>query len=207
MGEKKKDTKTRFIVIVICIAVVGIGFYYNTKRNKAYVAAENEGGETVAATQTVKNADKLYNDTIGLDLVNHYPETPEEVLGVYLNTSQLLFRAYNTTEEMVEALLKQQRTLFGPELLALNDYDTQLQGLISTIAVYKENKLFSVGTEQKPIIYYDPENNNLCLIRATQYLSDKNNSYRNYYLAKNTDNGRWEITTWETTDGNFVVIP
>lgn len=104
MDKPKKKVLTAFIVM-LCLAVAVVAFYY-------FMSRRNDG-EVKETTETGSEVEKL----IKKDLDTKYPATPSEVVKLYWRFNKCM---YNTgmSDDDFEQLLKQLRKLYDDEFLA-----------------------------------------------------------------------------------------
>ncbi len=171
------------LVAVIFVALI-VGYYWYLS-NRLDNNAENKGDLTAVQKVTTAN------------LEQDYPKTPREVLKAY-NEIQICFYNEEYSEEELQEMVAQARSLLDPQLLAQNPEDQYLAKLKADIASYRqEGKKISnitidssndvrkekVGKEDYAYIncvYYVREGSSYEMIPET------------YLLHKDTD-GKWKI--------------
>lgn len=132
----------------------------------------------------------------------YYPEFPRDVVDFY---SQIVVAYYEKplSEEEIEALGKQARKLFDPELLERNPEEEFYENLKNDIAEYNtlDRKIYNYNIErERDIDFFTFEGKNYARISTSYSVKEKTNLaivYQDYTLRKGED-GRWHILYWES---------
>lgn len=184
----KKYYKT--IIVIVVLAVLGIGYYYYlSNRDNSVDATEKEFAQQEIEALTTR------------DLSANYPESPKEVVKFYARIT----RAYYKTElsdEQIKQLGTQARKLFDKEL-----YDTQtdeefFEALKKDIEEYRKAERYIADFKIE-----DSENVNYSTFEGKKYASLKMlysiregsefiSSYTKFTLRQD-EAGRWRILFWE----------
>lgn len=188
MEVSKRERRNKTLIVVFgTIALVALYFFFTNRDNKKV--------EQVALSEQVQKV-------IGTDFEMDYPSTPREVI-IQLNEIFDCYYKNDLDDKTLEKVMAQERILFDQELLEVNSFDTQLEGLKEEILDYEKSKrtLVSSSVEKSSTVkYWTDEGKDYAGIIASYTSKDKEvtKSYERYILRKD-DQGKWRILGWELT--------
>ncbi len=207
MKENKKEKANKStgkmlgsIIFILVVVFMLIGGIFLKIRAVGDAVAETRFKEGKEAEATV-----LYDKIVDYDYVNDYPKTPEEVMDIYLKTVRMLYGDMIVSEELYSEILSKQRLLLDEEILSLTTEEKQMERLLISLDLLKQQGVFALSLEQKAPVYNE-DDKRYCVVRVTQFNSSSTNSYRNFYLSQNNAEGKWKIINWEATDQEFNSI-
>lgn len=188
MEVSKRERRNKTLIVVFgTIVLVALYFFFTNRDNKKV--------EQVALSEQVQKV-------IGTDFEMDYPSTPREVI-IQLNEIFDCYYKNDLDDKTLEKVMAQERILFDQELLEVNSFDTQLEGLKEEILDYEKSKrtLVSSSVEKSSTVkYWTAEGKDYAGIIASYTSKDKEvtKSYERYILRKD-DQGKWRILGWELT--------
>lgn len=188
MEVSKRERRNKTLIVVFgTIVLVALYFFFTNRDNKKV--------EQVALSEQVQKV-------IGTDFEMDYPSTPREVI-IQLNEIFDCYYKNDLDDKTLEKVMAQERILFDQELLEVNSFDTQLEGLKEEILDYEKSKrtLVSSSVEKSSTVkYWTDEGEDYAGIIASYTSKDKEvtKSYERYILRKD-DQGKWRILGWELT--------
>lgn len=185
---KKKNIRLSAVVILMVIA--GIAYYY-------YLSNRTP---SVDATQQAVDNQEL-GDLISRDIDNNYPQSPKEVVKLYMRIAKQYY-AGNITEEQVDGLGKQARKLFDDELKSKQTEDEFLNSLRQEVSDYKNEGRYISDYKiesSKDVRYQTLSNKQYASVDTLFYIRQKDNLIYSYtkFTLRQDNNGRWKILYWE----------
>jgi hypothetical protein len=187
---------TGILVIAAGVLIIVLIYMYGsfvTKNKPRYFNPRKE-----AAAQA------LFDSITSRDLVNNYPETPDEVMELNLDIIHMLYGNMIADESIYTELIEIQRCLFGTELLEQNSLETQVSTVTDAVKMLSEQRISHSTFEQLPTIY-NALDSDLCYIRVEQTFNNNEKYFWEYQLALLENENRWKIIRWESTDENYNV--
>lgn len=185
----RKSTITTVLMMAIIALIVVILFQKLTNQDKS------NSSETVK-TEVQKLIDK--------DLVNNYPETPREVLKIYLRIMTCL---YNEKMERVqfERLTDQMRLLYDEELLINNPREEHLTDLSVEVEKNKEKnrRVTECEIEQGSAVrYYTKDGKDYASLSCAIVMKDKHGYYttKEKFIFRKDAHNNYKILGWQITD-------
>ncbi len=192
----KKKVIVGVVAAVAVVLVLG-GFFFLNRR----AAASGEERMELSEVQKV----------LTRDLSSEYPKTPREVVKFY---NRIITCFYNEeyTDEDLESLGDQARSLLDEELLANNPRDQYLSDLRAEIEDYHDNKRTIANSTvcSSNEVEYEEVDGRECAYVSVAYFVEEGNSYldtyETYVLRKDGD-GNWKILVFYQTDGDDTEAP
>ena len=181
------------ISIVICVGLV-CGYYY-------YLAHKNAKSAEDAQDKTTE-VEKI----IERDFDKKYPKTPREVVKWY-NRIITAFYGEEYTDEELEKMADQARSLMDDELLSYNPRDTYLKSLKADIEDYKTRDKIIVqsSVSDSNDITYATVDGDYCAYVDAYYFSREASDYSRTYeefVLRRDDEGHWKILSFRLTEGD-----
>lgn len=175
---KKNGIKSLLIVVFCACLCIGY-FYYLTQKTQK---------ETV-----LKEAQQI----ISKDLENSYPKTAREVVKFY-NRILKCYYSQEYTQEQLEQMTEQARTLMDEELRQNNPEDLYLQAVKQDISNYDEEgkTIYNISLEDSNEIEYKTVKGQECAyVDVDYYVKTKGKSQRSSqtYILRRDDNNAWHI--------------
>lgn len=197
-GMKKNTKGTKVINTLIALSVIVIiflAFIYI----RLYSASNLNPG---FHPDRIAEATQLYDNIISFNFITDYPETPEEVMALYLKTVRLLYGDMLRSDDYIFNVIEVQRRLLGEDILRRNRIEDQFHTFKEHLAELSEMGVITISLEQRAPIFPTPERN-VCTIRVTQFNMGARNTHIVYTLSSDNPARRWKIIYWEVTDANF----
>ena len=181
------------ISIVICVGLV-CGYYY-------YLSHKNEKSAEDAQDKTTE-VEKI----IERDFDKNYPKTPREVVKWY-NRIITAFYGEEYTDEELEKMADQARSLMDDELLSYNPRDTYLKSLKADIEDYKtRDKIIvqSLVSDSNDITYATVDGDYCAYVDAYYFSREASDYSRTYeeFVLRRDDEGHWKILSFRLTEGD-----
>ena len=181
------------ISIVICVGLV-CGYYY-------YLSQKNAKSSEDAQDKTTE-VEKI----IERDFDKKYPKTPREVVKWY-NRIITAFYGEEYTDEELEKMADQARSLMDDELLSYNPRDTYLKSLKADIEDYKtRNKIIvqSSVSDSNDITYATVDGDYCAYVDAYYFSREASDYSRTYeeFVLRMDDEGHWKILSFRLTEGD-----
>ena len=196
MKKSKKSSRVIDILIALSvIVIVVLAFTYFRLYSESFLTHGFNPDRVTEASQ-------LYNEIISFNFITDYPETPEEVMALYLKTVRLLYGDMLRNEEYIRNVVEVQRRFLCDDILRRNRLDDQLRVLQMKLEDLAEMGVVTIALEQRTPVFPTPERN-VCTIRVTQFNAGARNTHLIYTLSSDNPAGRWRIIYWEVTDANF----
>ncbi len=181
------------ISIVICVGLV-CGYYYYLSHKNAKSAEDSQDKTTEVEKIIERDFDK------------NYPKTPREVVKWY-NRIITAFYGEEYTDEELEEMADQARSLMDDELLSYNPRDTYLKNLKADIEDYKtrEKIIVQSSVSDSNDITYATVDGDYCAYVDAYYFSREASDYSRTYeefVLRRDDEGHWKILSFRLTEGD-----
>lgn len=181
------------ISIVICVGLV-CGYYYYLSHKNAK-SAEDAQDKTTEVEKIIER-----------DFDKQYPKTPREVVKWY-NRIITAFYGEEYTDEELEKMADQARSLMDDELLSYNPRDTYLKSLKADIEDYKTRDKIIVqsSVSDSNDITYATVDGDYCAYVDAYYFSREASDYSRTYeefVLRRDDEGHWKILSFRLTEGD-----
>lgn len=184
---KKGNTKG-FVIIILILVVVGLGFY-------TYLINQAKRHQKTTSKTEVEQL-------LEYDFEENYPKTVKETVKLHC---KYLKNAYGLKfeEEQFPIANSNMRKLYDEELLAYNSEEQQFEELKKEISLYKDKKQKFIGysLEESSQIQYNTEDGkdyakievtlNITVGGAPVYVEQE-------YLLRKDESGKWKILGWQT---------
>ena len=196
MNKSKKGSRVINILIALSvIVIIVLAFTYFRLYSENFLTHGFNPDRVTEASQ-------LYNEIISFNFITDYPETPEEVMELYLKTVRLLYGDMLRNEDYIFNVIEVQRRFLSDEILRRNRIDDQFRIFQMKLEELAEMDVVTISLEQRAPVFPTPERD-ICTIRVTQFNSGARNTHLVYTLSSDNPAGRWRIIYWEVTDANF----
>ncbi len=178
----KLNPKMILVAVIFVALIVGYYWYLSTRLDNN---AESKSDLTAVQKITTN------------DLEKDYPKTPREVLKAY-NEIQTCFYNEEYSEEELEEMVDQARSLLDDALLAQNPMDSYLANLKADIATYRQEgkKITNITIDSSNDVRRETVGNeDFAYINCVYYVRE-GSSYEvipETYLLHKDANGRWKI--------------
>jgi len=153
----------------------------------------------------INEATRLYNALLNFDHIADYPETPEEVMELYLKTVHLLYGDMLRSEYYILNIIERQRMFLSEDILSRNRIMDQFNAFMTNLEEIIEMGAVTISFDQRAPIFPNIERN-VAQIRVTMFNAGVRNTHLVYTLSSENPSGRWRIIHWEVTDANFNPI-
>lgn len=180
-----KKQKYIFIPIVLVVVIV-IVMNLNSRENGTGNFFNPERPE----------AEELYNELININLEENYPQTPEEVIDIYLKTMKLIYGDMIFSRDLLREVLLIQRNLFSYELLSLNSEDVQFNALVSSVDTLLQNEIVLV---ENSVVQIENEMNRV-VAELQEIYTNSDVLTRNVFLEQD-ELDKWRIIFWAIEGG------
>ncbi|MCL2873910.1 MAG: hypothetical protein FWE29_03150 [Defluviitaleaceae bacterium] len=197
--KPKKGKKAVSILVSLSIIILIVMAFVYFRLHSAETADLGFNPERAA------EAYQLYQQIINFDHITDYPETPEEVMELYLKTVRLLYGDMLRNEYFMVNVIERQRTFLSEDILSRNRIGDQVYNFFEKLEELQEMNVVTFYTEQRPPIFPNIERN-VCQIRVIKYNTGVRNTHLVYTLSADNPSRRWRIIYWEVTDSNFNPI-
>ena len=183
---------TAIIIVVLGIAAIGSIFI------SIYV--QNRDRPQLFYIQRRSMGQRLLDEVRTYDLVNHYPETVEEVMHLYSILRRMIYGRMVSDDELLYELVGLQRHLLCDFLTQNNTHrDQWLQVLEDTSVLYESNVF--IHSIDKGLIFISAEED-MCIVPLTFTMINHEAMYWNYFLK--LEHGRWKIHDFKRMDSTFM---
>ena len=118
----------RWIIAIIVLAVMGVGYYY-------YLANKPADKD---ATESVADSNSELSYLVSRNIEDNYPESVRDVVKLYARITKAYYES-DVSEENIEKLGRQARILFDDELKNTQTEDEFLSALKEDISIYRNN--------------------------------------------------------------------
>ena len=178
-------------IAILCVALIVGGYVFWMKQNE-------KPSEDVQLTAVQKLITK--------DLEKNYPATPREVVKVY---NEIITCFYNEeyTEDELEALGDQARSLMDTELLENNPRDEYFKKLRAEIADYKLDERTIISSNlcsSNEVQLVTVDERECAYVKTSYFIKDKTGHSRTYqmYVVRKDDDGNWKILVFYQVEGD-----
>lgn len=183
--------KTIIVIAIACIALICGGFYF--------MLSSGNGNKE----KTLTEAETL----IAKDLVNHYPNTPREVIKLY-NRIMMCYYDEDTTKEQLEDLADQMLMLLDEELLLVNDREAYHAAVFAEVARYKEKNKVIVeadvcDTNEVNNFTDKDKDDKIAEVTVSYLVREGSNVYRDNqeHVLRMDANGKWKLVVSRQIEG------
>ncbi|MCL2349929.1 MAG: hypothetical protein FWC67_00470 [Defluviitaleaceae bacterium] len=198
MSNKAKQILGVTIVLLVGAGALAAIFTYSLR-----ISADIERPFVPERRQT---AQRLYRDTIGLDIERNYPTNPRDVVELYIRSVFFLYGDFIAYESMFMEVINFQRMLVTEELMQGITPQQQFANLQQSL-YYIDQTGISLRppqvTSDALISYYDSRR---ALVNVVYPFLFYDQMYRIYYLVQDEHDNRWRIHSWQQTDETFRSI-
>lgn len=184
----KKHIRT--IVVFAILAVLGISYFF-------YLSNRPQERDYVSENPELANI-------LTLDVENNYPQTPKEVLKLYVQITKAYYKT-PLTDDQIKTLGMKARLLFDDELKEKQTDEQFLMALKSDIDLYNGLNRYIVDYEicNSSLIKFRTIRGEDYAIIPMKYIIRQGNetqsAYHSFKLHKDKD-GRWKLLYWEAID-------
>lgn len=183
------------IIAIACICVICGGFYL-------FSQGLNSGGEG-----DLTEVEKV----IVKDLKNNYPKTPREVVKFY-NRILNCYYSREITDNQLEDLVDQMRSLFDEDLLMINSRAEYLASVKSDVQLYKKQKKYIVETtvcDSNEVKYItdkkegETEGDKLAYVRTSYFIKTDGQFSKTYQdiVLREDEDGHWKLIAFYEVEG------
>ncbi len=188
----------RVVILVICTAVLIVGYYFYLSRR-----GENMKEETLEPESELSKV-------LAKDFSKEYPETPRSVIKWY-NRIIMLYYDDETDDKDVEKLCDQAMMLFDADLLQANPRDFYVTNVKADITEYKDRgreiKQSSVQSSGD-VEYKTIKDRDYAYVIAYYFTKEGSTYTRTYqkFALRKDEMGKWKILAFQLTDedGNTI---
>lgn len=185
--------------------------YFNPKKKataqKLYtelVGNSAESAQDSSEENSEENSDENLdeNSEAASEENKDYPQTPEEVVELYLKGTRLLYGDMINDEAVIPFILRAQREMYTDELIESTPLENQEIIVKEDIKELKEANAYITECTTQPVIFYE---NDLTkgYVRVTLEDNGGGKHYWKYYL-KRDDNGYWKIEGIKKSNESFT---
>jgi hypothetical protein len=199
--KTKKKIKKQQVIAFVIILVCGVAAIAGLLLHALRVTAETE---QPFVHERRHNAQRLYRETIGRDILENYPQTPRELMEAYGASVWLLYGEFIATEDMFMQVIEFQRTLFSHELRQSITADEQFNNLMASIAEMSYAGVLARRPEIEEIAF-DFIDQRSALVEVRHRFTWHDNLYRLYYVVMD-ENDLWRIASWALADSDFNLL-
>ena len=179
------------VVAILCIGLIVGGYIFWMKQN-----------DTPSGDVELTEVQKL----ITKDLDKNYPATPREVVKVY-NEIITCFYKEQYTEDELNALGDQARSLMDEELLKNNPRDEYFAKLKAEIADYKRDERVIISynlCSSNEVQFVTVDDRECAYVKTSYFIKDKTGHSRTYqmYVVRKDEDGNWKILVFYQVEGD-----
>lgn len=179
---------------IICAAIV-VGYYYYLS-NSAHKSAEDVAKVTE------------YQKVISRDMENSYPATPRAVVKFYNRIECCFYNEEHTNEEL-EELGAQARTVMDQELLDNNPEAMYYKALEADVADYREagRKLTTVTVEDSSdVVYKNIKGEEWAYVDVAYFIKDGKSYKKTYeqFMLRQDEDDKWKIIGFYKVKGDIA---
>ena len=190
----------RTAILIICVAVIIVGYYFYLSRRGGTMREE-----------TAEGVESELSKVLAKDFSKEYPETPRSVVKWY-NRIIMLYYDEETSDQDVERLCDQAMMLFDADLLQANPKEFYLANVRADITDYhsrgREIRQTSVQNSGD-VEYKTIKDRDYAYVIAYYFTKEGSNYTRTYqkFALRKDDAGKWKILAMELTDedGNAMM--
>ncbi len=184
----------RWIIAIIVLAVMGVGYYY-------YLANKPADKD---ATESVADSNSELSYLVSRNIEDNYPESVRDVVKLYARITKAYYES-DVSEENIEKLGRQARILFDDELKNTQTEDEFLSALKEDISIYRNNnaKISSFNIQTANNTRYTKFNNReYASIELVYYIREGTQlrTSGTKFTLRRDNSGKWKILYWELVD-------
>ncbi|MDR2166732.1 MAG: hypothetical protein LBE35_02635 [Clostridiales bacterium] len=190
--------KNKQILIGILVIIVGVGGIVALLAYAFRVTAETEWP---FVHERRHSAQRLYNETIGRNILENYPTTPRELMEAYAASVLFLYGDFIALDSVFMQAIEFQRHLFSDGLRASITAEEQFLNLSANLAELGYANIMV----RRPEIYeiaFDFVDQRSALVEVRHRFVGHDYMYRLYHVALD-DADLWRIMSWAVTDSDF----
>ena len=189
----------RTVILIICVAVLIVGYYFYLSRRDGSMKEETASEETELSKVLAK------------DFSKEYPQTPRSVVKWY-NRIITLYYDEETGDSDVEKLCDQAMMLFDADLLQANPREFYIANVRSDITEYHDRgrEIRQTSVQSSGDVEYKTIKDRDYAYVIAYYFTKEGSTYTRTYqkfALRKDDSGKWKILAFELTDedGNTIV--
>ncbi|MCL2575112.1 MAG: hypothetical protein FWE33_01640 [Defluviitaleaceae bacterium] len=194
----KKQLQTVAFIIILIIGIAGIGgiIYYAVYSDSLI--------ERPFVPERRQTAERMYRETVGIDLSQDYPANPRDLMELYAITHQFLYGNFIALDWMFMEVIEFQRQLFSQELRSANSSAEQFNNLMKDIELISEQggRVLRAQIYEFTIGYGEDDE---ALMQVRHRFAQHDDLFRLYHLILD-DDGYWRINSWIEADEHFNPI-
>ncbi len=188
----------RVVILVICAAVLIVGYYFYLSRRGENMKEESLEPESELSKVLAK------------DFSKEYPETPRSVIKWY-NRIIMLYYDDETEDKDVEKLCDQAMMLFDADLLQANPREFYVANVKADITEYKDRgrEIRQSSVQSSGDVEYKTIKDRDYAYVIAYYFTKEGSTYTRTYqkfALRKDEMGKWKILAFELTDedGNAI---
>ena len=193
---KRKNTLLFFIILIAGIGIIGAILAYG-----AHVSANLPQHFVHERRHT---ADRLYRETVGLNISENYPQSPWQLMELYATSFFLLHGNFILDEDIFMEVIEFQREMFSQELRDRNPPDLQLANHLINLGTFREAEAVLRPSTVEDI-RFDHAGQRTALAHVVHPFMTHENLYRVYHLIMD-ENDMWRINSWTEANEDFELI-
>ncbi len=189
----------RMVILVICMAVLIVGYYF-------YLSRRDSGNSEEDTIQAESELSKV----LAKDFSKEYPETPRSVIKWY-NRIIMLYYDEETEDADVEKLCDQAMMLFDADLLQANPREFYLANVRGDITDYRDRgrEIRNSSVQSSGDVEYKTIKGREYAYVIAYYFTKEGSTYERTYqkfALRKDEMGRWKILAFMLTDedGNTI---
>ena len=190
---KRKNRLAFVLILILGIASIASILLYG-----AHVAANTP---QIFVRERRGTGERFYRETLGLNLDEEYPRTPQRLMDLYNTTTLFLYGNIILDPDMFMRVIEFQRQLFSEELRSITTAQRQFDNMMHNKETLGEAGI-RVSDATVEDIRYDFVDQRVAAVHVHRRLFSYDDMYRIYYLILD-DSDRWRIHSWEVTDYMF----
>ncbi|MCL2704231.1 MAG: hypothetical protein FWE91_11590 [Defluviitaleaceae bacterium] len=174
--------------VILITAIIGYMYMENRNRPQYFFFERRAIGQ------------RMLDEIMTYDLVNAYPETPEEVIYLYNLLYQMIYGKIVQSEELLWDLVVMQQQLFSSFLTENNPYYDRFETLLGDTGILFDYNVYVWDIQVG--LFYESDDLEMASVPITMTLTNyPEKIYWNYFLR--LENGRWKIYTFRRMDSTF----
>ena len=197
MKKKRKN-----VGLFILILLLGIGAIAGILAYGAYVTANTP---QPFVWERRHNAERMYQETVGLNLEEDYPQNPARLMELYSTSVFFLYGNFILCEDIFMEVIEFQRALFSQELLATTTAQQQFNNLMRNLDNIQEESELILRRSVIENIRHDFYDQRTALAYVIHPFMFHVDLFRVYHLVMDDDD-RWKINSWRLADSEFNII-
>ena len=196
MVKKRKNTMLFFMIllagIAIIVSILAYGSHVSANMPQHFVHERRH------------TADRMYRETVELDIRKNYPQTPWQLMDLYATSFFLLHGNFILDERIFMDVIEFQRELFSQELRDLNPLELQLANHLSNLKRFREADAV-LRPSRVENVRHDFYGQRTALAYVVHPFMTHENLYRVYHLEMD-ENDMWRINSWTEATEEFDSI-